>query len=50
MVLRTKGSESHKASAVGDTIGDPAKDVAGPVLIFMKLLGMTTLLPLLRHI
>ena len=41
----TKGSESHKASIVGDTIGDPLKDVAGPsVLIFMKLLGMTALL------
>src|SRR3990172_1113238 len=41
----TKGSVSHKASIVGDTVGDPLKDVAGPsVLIFMKLLGMTALL------
>jgi len=41
----TKGSASHKASIVGDTVGDPLKDVAGPsVLIFMKLLGMTALL------
>lgn len=40
-----KGSQSHKASVIGDTIGDPLKDVAGPsVLIFMKLLGMTALL------
>jgi K(+)-stimulated pyrophosphate-energized sodium pump len=41
----TKDSASHKASIVGDTVGDPLKDVAGPsVLIFMKLLGMTALL------
>ena len=41
----TKGSASHNASIVGDTVGDPLKDVAGPsVLIFMKLLGMTALL------
>jgi K(+)-stimulated pyrophosphate-energized sodium pump len=49
----TKGSESHKASVVGDTVGDALKDVAGPsVLIFMKLLGMTALLllPVLLHI
>lgn len=40
-----KNSETHKATVVGDTIGDTMKDVAGPsVLIFMKLLGMTALL------
>lgn len=40
-------SETHKATVVGDTVGDPLKDVAGPsVLIFMKLLGMTALLVL----
>ena len=42
-----KKSDTHKATIIGDTVGDPLKDVAGPsVLIFMKLVGMTALLVL----
>jgi len=46
-----KGSDTYKAAVIGDTVGDPLKDVAGPsLLIFMKLVGMTALFiaPLLR--
>ena len=40
-----KGTLEHTASVVGDTVGDPLKDVAGPSLnIFMKLTNMTALL------
>ena len=48
-----KKSDTHKATIIGDTVGDPLKDVAGPsVLIFMKLIGMTALLilPILARI
>ncbi len=39
-----KGSDTHKAAVVGDTIGDPFKDTAGPSLhVVIKLLSTITL-------
>jgi len=40
-----KGTPTHAAAVIGDTVGDPLKDVAGPSLhIFTKLVNMTALL------
>ena len=50
-----KGSDNHKATVVGDTVGDPFKDTSGPSLnILIKLMSMVSIvmagLTVTRHL
>jgi K(+)-stimulated pyrophosphate-energized sodium pump len=42
--LGGKGGDTHKATVIGDTVGDPFKDTSGPSLnILIKLMSMVSI-------